>query len=145
MTIEARCAVGRGGAETLPRFGVVQKEFEARGDGARVVRLRQETVGVVADKLGDATDESGHDGNPARHRLDEHIRDAVAVTVVGDPRCQGENVCALVDGNQFPLGPLATELDDLSEPETVTKRLEVSAPGAFAVDLTSELATGGGE
>ena len=58
---------------------VVVQADQRVGERLRVLGRDQQAVDLVLDQLGDAGDGGGDDRRAGGHRLDEHVRDAVAV------------------------------------------------------------------
>ena len=100
------------GAEPAGELRLVVQPPERGGDGRSVVRFDQEPVRAALDELRDPRDGRRHDRQAARHRLDEHVRDAVAVAAREHAAGQAERVRPLVFGAQLLLRHRAGKLHD---------------------------------
>src|SRR5947209_3779289 len=67
-----------------------EERLEVVRDPAHIAWRGQETGATVDHQLGYPARGRAGDGKPTRHRLDEHVRDAVPVAVGGDDRREGE-------------------------------------------------------
>ena len=101
-----------------PGFGAVPAIGSARSSAAasacRVFGRHDQPVLAVDQKFGNAGDIGGDAGEPLARRLHEHIGQAVAVAVGGNPAGQREDVRApvmrqhlLLRQRAFPLDPVA--------------------------------------
>ena len=71
--------------------------------GLRVIRRDEQSVGFILDEFRDPRYGCAHHGNGHGHRLDEHVWDAVAITVAGDAAGKGEHV-AVAEELEQPIG-----------------------------------------
>src|SRR4051794_36326354 len=74
-------------AEALAHVALVGEELERAGERLRVAGRDEHAGAAVDDGARDGTDVAGDHRSPARHRLEDDVRQAVAIALgVGDRR-----------------------------------------------------------
>src|SRR3954468_19647530 len=68
-------------AEALAHVGLVDEELERAGERRRVAGRDEDAGAPVDDRARDGADIARHDRAAARHRLEDHVRKAVAVAL----------------------------------------------------------------
>ncbi len=101
----------RGGRQTSGELVVAFEPEQRRGDRLGVVGRHEQAVAPVLDQLRDSGDRRADARHAAGHRLDEHVRDPVAVTAVDDPAREADGIRPPVGLEQLGLRLRAREHD----------------------------------
>lgn len=65
-------ALGGGGSEALPQFGIFGQASELCGECAEVTSGEEQALVLVTDSLGNAAHSAGDDGFTGRHRFQHY-------------------------------------------------------------------------
>ena len=94
----------------------------ARRQRRRIVGRHDKAVLAVVEQLGHAGNVGRDAGKPLARRLDQHIGQAVAVAVVGDPAGQHEEIGCAVARQHLLLRQRAEPVDPVGNAERVRLR-----------------------
>ena len=70
-------------AQALPQFRRGQEPVERVGQAGRIIGRDQQAVALGLDELWNPRNRGRDHGNPAAHRLQQHVGNAVAISVTG--------------------------------------------------------------
>ena len=131
-----------GAAEPQAQRRIADQPGERRRERGRIVRRHQQAVDAVRDQLGDRGDPAGDRRQLHRARLEQHVRQAVAIAVGGDPARQHEQVGAAIARQHLIVRQRAAPADPSGDAERRRPGLERRAQRPAADMLVAPVQPG---